>query len=78
MTTATRTTGTRELPGDPAGAALQALKGGPPTQFLDKLGERLAFERTGVRLYEALISKHEALGSFAGGPDRPVAMRLIP
>lgn len=25
--------------------------------FLDKLGERLAFERTGTRLYEALISK---------------------
>lgn len=28
--------------------------------FLDKLGERLAFERTGTRLYEALISKHQA------------------
>lgn len=27
--------------------------------FLDKLGERLAFERTGTRLYEALISKHK-------------------
>jgi rubrerythrin len=29
--------------------------------FLDKLGERLAFERTGTRLYTALISKHLAL-----------------
>lgn len=28
--------------------------------FLDKLGERIAFERTGVRLYEALLSKYEA------------------
>jgi len=60
-----------------AKAALQALKGGRPTQFLDKLGERLAFERTGVRLYEALISKHEALGSFAGGPDRPALEKLM-
>lgn len=28
--------------------------------FIDKLGERIAFERTGVRLYEALLSKYEA------------------
>lgn len=28
--------------------------------FLDKLGERLAFERTGTRLYEALLSKYQA------------------
>lgn len=27
--------------------------------FLDKLGERIAFERTGTRLYEALISKYQ-------------------
>lgn len=27
--------------------------------LMDKLGERLAFERSGVRLYEALISKHQ-------------------
>jgi hypothetical protein len=37
---------------------------------LDKLGARLQFERTGARLYEALISKHEAYGSFRGGPSR--------
>jgi len=37
---------------------------------MDKLGERLAFERTGTRLYEALISKHDAFGSFAGGPSK--------
>jgi rubrerythrin len=29
--------------------------------FLDKLGERLAFERTGTRLYDALIVKYQAL-----------------
>ena len=38
--------------------------------LLDKLGERLAFERTGTRLYEALLSKHDAYGSFEGGPSR--------
>jgi rubrerythrin len=38
--------------------------------LLDKLGARLAFERTGVRLYQALISKLDAFGSFRGGPSR--------
>jgi bacterioferritin (cytochrome b1) len=50
--------------------AIQGLKGARPTQFIDKLGERLAFERTGVRLYEALISKYLAFGGFPGGPER--------
>ncbi len=31
--------------------------GAPPRVFLDKLGERLAFERTGTRLYDAFIAK---------------------
>lgn len=35
------------------------LKGEKPEVLLDKLGERLAFERTGTRLYEALIAKCE-------------------
>lgn len=38
-----------------------ALTGGEPQLLLDKLGERLAFERTGTRLYDALIDKVEAL-----------------
>lgn len=53
-----------------AKTALKGVRGMRPTQFIDKLGERLAFERTGVRLYEALISKFDAFGSFDGGPDR--------
>lgn len=53
-----------------AKSALRGAKGLRPTQFIDKLGERLAFERTGVRLYGALISKFDALGSFDGGPTR--------
>jgi hypothetical protein len=38
--------------------------------LMDKLGERLAFERAGTRLYEALLSKYDAYGSFEGGPSR--------
>jgi rubrerythrin len=38
--------------------------------LLDKLGERLAFERSGTRLYETLILKHDATGGFPGGPTR--------
>jgi bacterioferritin (cytochrome b1) len=49
--------------------AVRAMKGARPTQFIDKLGERLAFERSGVRLYEALISKYKTYGGFEGGPD---------
>jgi bacterioferritin (cytochrome b1) len=36
--------------------------------LLDKLSERLAFERTGTRLYEALLNKCEMLGEAAPGP----------
>lgn len=50
--------------------AIKAITGGQPTVFIDKLGARLGFERAGVRLYEALISKHHAFGSFTGGPSQ--------
>jgi hypothetical protein len=46
-----------------AKTAATMWKGQSPTLLLNKLGERLAFERTGVRLYEALIDK---LPAFAG------------
>ena len=46
------------------------LKGQKPTVLLDKIGERLAFERTGSRLYEAIITKVMAQGGGNGvGPD---------
>lgn len=51
-----------------ASNALDALKGGNPAVLVDKLGERLAFERTGTRLYEALIAKHQNTESFPGAP----------
>lgn len=37
--------------------------------LLDKLSERLAFERTGTRLYEALLNKCEILGEPTPGPN---------
>jgi ferritin-like protein len=52
-----------------AKTVFKALRGQKATVLLDKLGERLAFERSGVRLYDALISKLEAFGSWAGGPS---------
>jgi ferritin-like metal-binding protein YciE len=51
-------------------AAVGALAGGSPNLLIDKLGERLAFERMGVRLYDALLSKHAAYGGFDGGPSK--------
>jgi hypothetical protein len=38
------------------------------TTLLDKLGERLAFERGGVRLYDALLTHVETQGTWRGGP----------
>ncbi len=50
-------------------SGIAALKGDHPNVLLDKLGERLAFERTGVRLYDALIAAVEALGEEPHGPS---------
>lgn len=52
--------GSVPLPGTVKGAmktSMQKLSGRNAEVFIDKLGERLAFERTGTRLYEALIVK---------------------
>lgn len=52
--------GTVPIPGSLKGAAsvgIDKLKGLRPEIMIDKLGERLAFERTGTRLYDALILK---------------------
>lgn len=39
---------------------VSAMSGNDPKLLLDKLGERLAFERTGTRLYDALLVKCES------------------
>ena len=49
-------------------SGIAKVKGGHPTLFLDKLGERLAYERTGTRLYDALILKYQAAQQLAGDP----------
>lgn len=56
--------GSVPIPGTLTGMAttgMAKLAGDNPEVFIDKLGERLAFERTGARLYEALIIKCAAL-----------------
>lgn len=52
-----------------AKTAMKALTGEHASVLLDKMGARLAFERTGTRLYEVLIGKIETLGGFDGGPS---------
>jgi len=52
--------GSVPMPGSLKGAAttgMQKLMGKKPEVLLDKLGARLAFERAGTRLYDALLSK---------------------
>lgn len=61
--------------------AADPVRGPGLAQLLDKLGERLQFERTGVRLYEALLTKrqqHEESGGEAldGGAPLPTLAEL--
>lgn len=52
--------GSVPVPGTLKGAfksATEKLTGSNPEVFINKLGQRLAFERTGTRLYEAVIRK---------------------
>ncbi|HET9489207.1 MAG TPA: ferritin-like domain-containing protein [Methylomirabilota bacterium] len=62
---------------DKAKSAITAATGGQPVLLLDKLGERLAFEHSGARLYEALLSKHQAYGGFAGGPSAQDLLHIL-
>lgn len=51
-----------------AKSAVATLSGTKATVLIDKLAERLAFERTGTRLYEAFMQKVASSESPAGGP----------
>ncbi len=56
--------GSIPVPGTLKGAVTTGasmLTGKQPQLLIDKLGERLAFERTGTRLYDALIAKFEGI-----------------
>jgi bacterioferritin (cytochrome b1) len=44
--------------------------------LLDKLSERLAFERMGVRLYETLLNKCQTLGESTPGPALEDVQRI--
>lgn len=57
-------------------AGMAKMKGGAPSIFMDKIGERIAFERGGTRLYEALITKYE--GVQALGQDVLVPASQLP
>lgn len=53
----------------------QMLTGKKPQVLLDKLGERLAFERAGTRLYDALMAKCRADGGAVVDPERLMHFR---
>lgn len=63
--------GSVPLPGTLGGAvgmAVHMLAGDHPQVLLDKLGERLAFERTSTRLYDALLAKCDVMLDGHDGP----------
>jgi rubrerythrin len=65
--------GTTPPPASAKGVLKKGAKmvtGKQPMVLSDKLGERLAFERTGTRLYESLLVKFDSEGSWDGGPTR--------
>lgn len=52
------------------GLAEKMKAGNAAVSLMDKVGARIAFERTGARLWRAVVDKHDANGSFDGGPSR--------
>jgi rubrerythrin len=53
-----------------AKTTIDVMQGKRTNVLLDLLGERLAFERTGTRLYEGLLVKLAAADPHPGGPTR--------
>jgi hypothetical protein len=51
-----------------AKTGMSKLAGNKPEVLVDKLGERLAFERSGTRLYDALIMKCTAMQNGSAAP----------
>src|SRR5690606_21457866 len=55
--------GSVPIPATPKGmlkSAMEKMVGRHPETLINKLGERLAFERSGVRIYESFIEKCES------------------
>jgi hypothetical protein len=71
--------GSVPVPGTLKGAAksgMDMLTGKRPQVLIDKLGERLAFERGGVRLYDGLLVKCQALGDELSADERASLQRF--
>lgn len=59
-------------------SGMEKIAGRNPEVLLNKLGERLAFERTGVRFYESVITKCEAADDeHPSGPVTVTALKEI-
>lgn len=73
--------GSVPVPGSAKGmlkSSFEKMMGKNPEVLIDKLGERLAYERTGVRLYEAMIAKVQALDTGKGAdPDLLATLQKI-
>lgn len=70
--------GSVPVPGSAKGmlkTTFDKVLGNNPELLVDKLGERLAYERTGVRLYEALIAK--AMACESGGAELVPTLQQI-
>ena len=71
--------GTVPAPGTLKGMAKSSAKmltGHRPQAFIDKLAERLAFERGGTRLYDAVIAKFEAHADELDGVTRADVLEI--
>jgi rubrerythrin len=71
--------GSVPIPGTLKGAVTTVtakLTGDRPEVLLDKLGERLAFERTGTRLYDALIAKFDTAQTGTPSMARDDLMKI--
>jgi hypothetical protein len=59
-----------------AKAAMKTVQGESAAAMIDKLGERLAFERSGTRLYDLLIGKFRAGETETGDADLATLIRF--
>jgi ferritin-like metal-binding protein YciE len=69
------TIGSVPIPGTPKGmvkSAMKKLTGKNPEVFINKLGERLAYERSGVRTYDSFIQKCAAAHNGKSASDVPL------
>lgn len=59
-----------------AATAASKISGKKPEVLIDKLGERMAFERAGTRLYEAMLLKCGAVDGVNNPIDVPALARI--